>query len=263
MGGEGDPAPARDPVASRAPDSPVDSAPPPFRAGKALLSFLLVLLAQAIAVLMLVSVGEVISPGKSSLKEPGFQTALLLSVSLAFLAGAFLAARLWARALVRDRSPSGLGLFIPARGQILRWTSSGVGLAILWVAFSMLSRSHASQSLGPVAQAAARGGLARLVWALIAIGIAPLGEELLFRGLLYKGFEASWGRTAASVLVTALFVSLHVAEVSHQWVALAPITLLALLALAARRKTGSLAPAMALHSAYNGSIVAFVYILSP
>ena len=61
-------------------------------------------------------------------------------------------------------------------------------------------------------------------------------------------------------MTTALFVTLHLPETLHYWPATAFVLAMAVGALAARLSTGSLWPAVALHTCYNGMMVACVYL---
>ena len=117
--------------------------------------------------------------------------------------------------------------------------------------------------LGPLALVASRGGASRAAWAIAGLLIAPAAEEFLFRGVLLRGFAASWGLTASAVVVSALFVLLHLPEFVHYWPACGAIIALALGTLAARLLSGSLAPAVAVHAAYNLVMIVSVYTQMP
>ena len=97
--------------------------------------------------------------------------------------------------------------------------------------------------LGPLARAASAGGWARLLWAALAVALAPPIEELVFRGAFYGGLARSWRpRDRAAVVTTAVFVALHVTELGAYWPAWIAIAALGALALRARVVTGSLCP---------------------
>jgi uncharacterized protein len=96
---------------------------------------------------------------------------------------------------------------------------------------------------------------------VIALLYAPVIEELLFRGLLFKGFSASWGVKTAGVVVTVLFVVLHLFETINYWPATVAVTTMAIGTLLARIRTGSLIPSVAMHFAYNAAVVTGAYAL--
>ena len=89
------------------------------------------------------------------------------------------------------------------------------------------------------------------LWAVSGLCLAPLIEELVFRGILYLGFSQSWGDPWAALGVTLLFLSVHLygsEDVSHM---LWTTVLVGAVALLVRVKTDSLFPAMVFHCAYN------------
>ncbi len=243
---------------------PVEPPSEPFRAGKAFLCLGLVILAQIVVGVVIVIVAKVIKPGMiDPMKEPDLVTAMIFIGGLATAAATLGAARLWAWPLVRDRTLAGLGLFLPRPATILLCAALGAALSCAYLAIALwVIPAGPDVKGGPMAQAAGRGGLSRLAWALMAVVIAPPGEELLFRGMLLKGLAASWGMAWASIVATLIFVALHLTETIHYWPANLFILVMAITALAIRLRTGSVVASMAFHAAYNGVIVTAVY-LSP
>jgi membrane protease YdiL (CAAX protease family) len=181
---------------------------------------------------------------------------LLIGLGLSSVAGTALAVGLLARPLVRDRGPEGLGLFLPKNTTLFAGLVAGAAVAGLYIGISLVAGPEPPPPEDSfMAQAVAQGGLARLSWALLALLFAPCYEEILFRGLLWKGFSASWGTWPAGILVTLLFTGLHLSEVKDYWPAALGIATMAVAALAARLRSGSLATSMAVHFGYNGVIV--------
>ncbi|MBI3196250.1 MAG: CPBP family intramembrane metalloprotease [Rhodospirillales bacterium] len=86
--------------------------------------------------------------------------------------------------------------------------------------------------------------------ALLA-GLAPLVEELVFRGLLYGWLESRWGPGLAFVVSSLAFAAAHV-EPAHAFLVLPLGLLFGLL----RWRTGSLWPSLVAHMANNGLAVA-------
>ncbi len=99
------------------------------------------------------------------------------------------------------------------------------------------------------------GGWILYTWATLAVLIAPPIEEFMFRGVLWTGFSRSWGPVVAAIVVTLVFVVIHLTEAAGYPPALLSITAMAAAALAARIVTGSLVPPIFLHAAYNAVIV--------
>ncbi len=104
---------------------------------------------------------------------------------------------------------------------------------------------------GILARAAETPGVAQFAWVFAALILAPPIEEFVFRGAVFEGLRRSWGSLIAGLFVTALFVGMHVPEVSHHWPALLGVTVAGVALLLARMWSDSLAPAIALHCAYN------------
>jgi membrane protease YdiL (CAAX protease family) len=124
-----------------------------------------------------------------------------------------------------------LGLF--ARGYI----------AILLHFPAVAEMVHASEE-----QVAKVSGL-KLSYGLIAIAFAPLAEEYLFRGLLFRALDREWGGWRAVAASAALFA------IYHPPLAWLPVCLLGMAGALLFKNTGRLAPAVALHMVYNAVVL--------
>jgi membrane protease YdiL (CAAX protease family) len=243
------------------PTPPAAAGPTPFRAGKAVLVLLLVLGVQVVsgmgADLLWVAVH----------RKPGVQPQIPESNPFSFAVESVAAllvtlglARRWARDIPGDPVPLGLGEGRPRGRALLAWGATGAVVAGIYVALVLvLTHGHWGLHMGPVASLAQRGGTSRALWAVVGILIAPLQEEVLFRGMLFKGFAASWGSPAASIGVTVLFVAGHFTETRYHWAGTLWIAALALAALAARLRTGSVRCSIAVHAAASIVIVTSTY----
>jgi len=244
--------------------------PRTFGAAKAFATIALVFLAQTQAGIHVIVVAVIIALGRGeNVEDAAFaQTLLSRSMPALLLASAlvsamivFVIARVWARPILRDTSNAGVGLVRARLTLMVCWGGAGALLAAAFIAFaSWVLPFDPSMPLGPLASAAEAGGASLMAWAVLAILFAPLVEETLFRGLLLAGFSASWGGTAGAIVVTILFTVLHLIETMLYWPATAAVFSLSLATLAARRTSGSLLPAMALHGAYNTVIVVAAYL---
>ena len=98
---------------------------------------------------------------------------------------------------------------------------------------------------------------------LIWVALAPLAEELFFRGFLFRIFEdRGRGPWVAAAVTTTLWVLIHAGRPWPMLVALAPIGGILFLL---RQKTRSLLVPLAVHSlfnTYNALLVLFVAYLS-
>jgi membrane protease YdiL (CAAX protease family) len=89
----------------------------------------------------------------------------------------------------------------------------------------------------------------KLCYTVIAVAIAPFAEEYLFRGLLYRSLDRDWGGWRA-LLASALFFGSY-----HPPVSWLPVTILGLANAGLFKKTGNLFAAVALHAAYNATVL--------
>jgi membrane protease YdiL (CAAX protease family) len=102
--------------------------------------------------------------------------------------------------------------------------------------------------------------LAAYALAAFAVFVAPFMEELIFRGVLFRFCEHLVGIRFAVVSTAILFAGLHVPEYWGAWNHVLLISLVGVVFSLARGLTGSLAPSVVLHLAYNtGLMVAFFF----
>ncbi|WP_421995065.1 CPBP family intramembrane glutamic endopeptidase [Reyranella sp.] len=95
-----------------------------------------------------------------------------------------------------------------------------------------------------------------LVSLVVLAGLAPLVEELVFRGLLYGWVAGRWGSIAAWVVSSLAFAAAHV-EPAHAILVLP----LGLWFGWLRRRTGSLWPSLVAHACNNGLAVGAAVLL--
>ena len=87
-----------------------------------------------------------------------------------------------------------------------------------------------------------------------AIAVAPLVEEVVFRGFIFPVLERRWGPVAAVLLTALMFTSLHIPQLWGSWMAVSLILLVGLVLSLVRALTGALLPAFLLHLAYNTTL---------
>jgi len=86
-------------------------------------------------------------------------------------------------------------------------------------------------------------------YGLTAVAFAPLAEEYLFRGLLFRALDREWGGWRA-VLGGAAFFAVY-----HQPLAWVPVGLMGIASSLLFKKTGFLVSSVVLHTAYNAVVV--------
>ena len=99
-------------------------------------------------------------------------------------------------------------------------------------------------------------------WALAVFGmtLAPLMEELFFRGFLYPVLVRRLGVGVAVFLTAASFALLHALQLGMAWGPVLVIFLVGLTLTITRAVTKSVAPGFLMHVAYNGTISVLIFI---
>jgi membrane protease YdiL (CAAX protease family) len=96
------------------------------------------------------------------------------------------------------------------------------------------------------------------VVAFVATFTAPIVEEVVYRGVLYSGFQRKLGIPAALVLATVLFAIVHVPQYYPSYSTIFLLFILSLTLTSIRVKTGNLFPCIVLHTVFNGLQSAFL-----
>ena len=90
--------------------------------------------------------------------------------------------------------------------------------------------------------------------------VAPLMEEIVFRGFLYPAL-ARWTGALPSIVVTAsAFTLLHGAQLAYAWAPLLLIFMVGVALTVTRAVTKSVATCVIIHMAYNFVLFAQTYI---
>lgn len=103
------------------------------------------------------------------------------------------------------------------------------------------------------------------LWALAAFGVlvAPVVEEIVFRGFLFAALERVHGSGFALAATSAVFALVHGGQYCWQWQRLAILFWVGLALGAVRARTRSTKAAALVHAAYNGLLFALVGAVSP
>lgn len=102
------------------------------------------------------------------------------------------------------------------------------------------------------------------VWTSViaAVLLAPIVEELLYRGLVQTGFLAAIRSPWAAILITTtLFTAMHWEAVTH-WYGLVPIAILSIALGIAYERTGRILIPIVMHAAFNASNVLLALVLT-
>lgn len=197
--------------------------------------------------------------GKLTLKELAYETRftipmMVVSYAVILWAAAVLFGRVWSRGFfagihwnfhqVKKYWPALLAL--------------GVGLGF---AIQMASNFLPVPKELPV-DAFFRNALDAWMVAIFGIFIAPIAEEIAFRGFLYPSLRRWTGGVIAAVLTSIPFALLHAQQVAHAWGPLAMVFLVSMILVGVRERTGSVAASALVHACYNLSIFAVIFYAS-
>ncbi len=99
-------------------------------------------------------------------------------------------------------------------------------------------------------------------WALsiLSITLAPLMEELFFRGFLYPVLARGIGVPFAVFLTALGFAALHGAQLMFSWGPVLVIFLVGLVLTIVRARKNSVAAGVLIHMAYNGTITVAMFV---
>ena len=168
------------------------------------------------------------------------QDALLVAFSLLF-----------ARASAVVLTPGTFGLRRVRLGQALLWGAIAFALFYAFtIAWSAAIDTHAKDDLAKDL-GAEDSTLSLVVIAVLVAIVAPLTEELFFRGFLFPALWRAWGWVAGAIVSGLAFGAVHIA--ATPLVFIVPLAMLGFVLCWLYRHTGSLLPGMGVH-AFNNSL---------
>ena len=98
-----------------------------------------------------------------------------------------------------------------------------------------------------------------LLLAITAVVLAPLFEEMLFRGFLQPLLSRTFGVVAGVLITALLFGSLHAFEYMKVWQYVAAVTVVGIVLGAVRVRTNSIIPGVVMHGCFNAvSVIALI-----
>jgi membrane protease YdiL (CAAX protease family) len=152
---------------------------------------------------------------------------------------------------LQDASVTGAAWTVCDRQGIFK--GLGMGVIAAWCGIGMTAVIHQHvpvHGANPTSMAFSHG-LSRLLWLVDMLCVAPITEELLFRGVLYGGYRRSFGPGLAAVVTTVVFVVLHGPQIAYFWPVAILLTGFAALQLWLRLRWASVGPPIATHFGFN------------
>jgi len=95
---------------------------------------------------------------------------------------------------------------------------------------------------------------AMYVFAVFGIAVAPLFEEIIFRGFLFKVLADIRGPGTAVSVTAILFALLHLPQLWGSWAGIALIFVVGYVLSFVRQRSNSLIPSFIIHTSYNGML---------
>ncbi len=96
--------------------------------------------------------------------------------------------------------------------------------------------------------------------AFFGVLIAPVLEELFFRGMLFPTLRRGLGTLLAVLLTAIAFASIHGAQLGYAWAPILSIFVVGLALTIVRERTDSVAASVLTHSGYNFTLFALLWI---
>ena len=96
--------------------------------------------------------------------------------------------------------------------------------------------------------------------AFFGILVAPVLEELFFRGMLYPTLRRAMGIVPGLILTAAAFAAIHGAQLGYAWAPILSIFVVGLALTVVRQVTDSVAAGVLMHSGYNSTLFVLLWI---
>jgi membrane protease YdiL (CAAX protease family) len=140
----------------------------------------------------------------------------------------------------------------------LKWPAFVIGGVVMAFSLLALERVLPMPKQLPIEQMFTTSTAAWMM-AFLGIAVAPLLEELFFRGLLFPVL-ARHLNLALAVMVTAfLFALIHASQLGRQWAPLLVLVMVGVVLTVVRWLAKSVAAAVLVHVGYNGTLFALLF----
>ena len=140
-----------------------------------------------------------------------------------------------------------------------RWKTIAIPV-IAGLIFAFLSASVITgrdvQPITPLSEVleATTSSMLMLIFLAMAVVVAPLVEEIIFRGYFFRVLAQVRGGVPAVIIVSLVFAFLHVGQYWGDWAAIGMVALLGFVLTSLRAWTGSTVSSAVAHYVYNGTL---------
>jgi membrane protease YdiL (CAAX protease family) len=202
---------------------------------------------------------------QSQLQNPGMERSLWILVTQVAVFACVLS-YLWFSVAVSHRRPfwQTLGWKQLEIGQVPRsvaYLAYVLAGGLLCFLVSAISNSYGPRRELPI-QEMFQDRRSALLFVALAVFLAPLIEETIFRGYIYPVVARSFGMGFGVLLTGTLFGLLHAQQLWGGWVQIAMLIVVGIFLTYARAMSGSVVASYLVHLGYN-SFMAIGFLLSP
>jgi membrane protease YdiL (CAAX protease family) len=184
--------------------------------------------------------------GGKSPEDAGFVFISTVAQAFVFIGTAY--------GLARTRGPAGpreFGLlrarFWPTVGKMAAVMASYLVLLATYTAIVHLTADKTADKLG-----AGSGTLGMIGFVILVTMIAPISEEIFFRGMIFRSFANSWGVWLGAIASGLMFGALHIDSFkSDRLLQVVPLALLGIMFALLYAWSGTLYSTIALHATNN------------
>jgi uncharacterized protein len=184
------------------------------------------------------------------LKSP---TLLLVQVLSTIVAHAITIALCWAAVTMLGKRQFWSSLGWSWGGHSL-WYWIGFSACVLFallIVSKLLSRVLPESEANAFSELLKSSQQVRIAVAILATFTAPLVEETVYRGVLFSSLRKHLGAVTTVLVVTLMFVGVHVLQYWGAWVSIAGLTLLSLTLTIVRATSKSILPCVVIHTINN------------
>ncbi len=155
-----------------------------------------------------------------------------------------------------------IGLRTLGIGRSLKWGLCGYCAAIPLLLVSLLAALALQRTVlhgqpieeHPIVPILLKGGLAFWLSLLLGVVVAPIAEEIIFRGALYSALRVRLGMWSSALVSGAVFSAIHPTMPAG----FLPILTLGVVLAVLRERTGSVCPSIVCHAANNAVMLLVV-----
>jgi hypothetical protein len=98
--------------------------------------------------------------------------------------------------------------------------------------------------------------------AAFGLTLAPMLEELFFRGLLYPVLRRAFGFLVAVLVTAAAFAAIHGTQLGYAWAPILSIFVVGVVLTVTRARTNSVASSFVVHCGYNFALFGMLWLAS-